>query len=51
MYKFHELETAKRFAYRCEKIMMIVLGDDGLYWVTTGKEASRLVKAGYEYAD
>jgi hypothetical protein len=26
----------------------LILGDDGKVWVTTNKEASRLVKAGYE---
>lgn len=48
MYKFAELTNAQSFVNRASKIWMIVLGDDGKYWVVTPKEAARLERQGYE---
>ncbi|WP_155831794.1 hypothetical protein [Hylemonella gracilis] len=50
MFKFTKLANARSFANRAEKLMMIVMGDDERFWVTTPAHAERLVKAGYEYA-
>lgn len=47
MYKFTQLENAQAFANRT-KDMVIVLGCDNRYWVTTRREAARLEKQGYE---
>jgi hypothetical protein len=40
-------------AARCrgDQPLRVMLGDDGLYWVCSPADASRLEKAGYEYAD
>jgi hypothetical protein len=48
--KFRDLALAQSFAYRCTKTMMIVLGDDELFWVTTFAGAQRFVNQGYELA-
>lgn len=51
MYKFKSLGIARSFSDRCVKIMMIVLGDDGMFWVVTPRVGERLVASGYEYAE
>lgn len=48
--EFNELAVANRFADNCNKIHMVVLGDNGKYWVMLPKFSERLVKSGYEYA-
>jgi len=49
--KFSELYLARRYAERSIKIKMIVLGDDGKYWLGKPAITEQLVKDfGYEYA-
>lgn len=48
--EFNSLANAKSFANRCIKINMIVLGDNGKFWVMLPKFSEQLVKLGYEYA-
>jgi hypothetical protein len=48
-FRFSSNEIAASFARR-GKANMIVLGDDGYFWVVTAAQAERLVKSGYEYA-
>jgi hypothetical protein len=50
-FRFNRLATARSFTNRCEKLMMIILGDDGLFWVVTPADATRLTRMGYELAD
>ncbi|MGB2694774.1 MAG: hypothetical protein WBD55_06245 [Dehalococcoidia bacterium] len=49
--KFNTYGAAKSFADRATKIVMLVLGDDGLIWAVTPAVGERLVRAGYEYAE
>jgi len=49
-FKFTIQTAAWSFADRCHKPHRVILGDDQQFWVVTPAEASRLVKAGYEYA-
>ena len=51
LYKFGKMESAKRFADNCNGVMMVVLGDDGKFWVGVSRDTEALVKAGYEYAN
>ena len=51
MYKFTDLQIAKSFKNRCTKIMLIMLGDDTMFWVVTPRKAHELEKVGYEYAE
>jgi hypothetical protein len=44
------IEAAVRFVNRCEKLHMIVMGDNCKFWVCTPADAQKLVKSGYEYA-
>ena len=46
--KFSKETLARSFSNRTIKMSMIILGDDGKYWVTTMAQGSRLIKAGYE---
>lgn len=50
IYKFDSLALAKTFVDRCLKMHLIVLGDDGKFWVAVPRITERLVKQGYEYA-
>lgn len=50
IYKFNSLGLAQSFADNCKKLHLIVLGDDGKFWVTTPRITEQLVKACYEYA-
>lgn len=45
--KYNTEKSARNVVINAYKIMMIVLGDDGLYWVVTPAEATRLEKVGY----
>ncbi|HEX2908750.1 MAG TPA: hypothetical protein VHO69_17900 [Phototrophicaceae bacterium] len=51
MYKFNNRQNAFEFANRCTKIMLVLLGDDGLFWVTAPAQAERLHRQGYQYAE
>jgi hypothetical protein len=48
--KFSSITNAKSFANRCNKIHLIVLGDDKKFWVAPPRVTEQLVKSGYEYA-
>lgn len=50
MSKFNNLETARSFQALATKTVLIVLGDDGLFWACAPATAARLVAAGHEYA-
>ena len=50
IWKFGNLETARMFAFRCYKIHMVVVGDDGKYWVMRPVDSEKLVKKGFKYA-
>ena len=45
MFKFTNEKLAESFRDRATKTMVIILGDDGRFWVCTGREAKRLVAA------
>jgi hypothetical protein len=49
--QFKQLDLAKSYANNCHKIQMIILGDNGKYWVARPKTTERLNKLGYQYAD
>lgn len=48
--KYNSLNSALNVASRCKKLMMVVLGDDGLFWLVTPAEAERMQRAGYQIA-
>lgn len=48
MYRFSEMQTAINFASRCEKMMMVIMGDDNMYWVVTMSKGEKLISQGYE---
>ena len=48
--KFSTLGVAESFAARCAKLHMVMLGDDGMYWVVKAADGEKLYKLGYEYA-
>jgi len=52
-FKFTTLSNAREFRYKMNQYskFSIVLGDNELFWIVTNKEASKLVKAGYEMAE
>jgi hypothetical protein len=51
--KFNNISTAKGFHYCMNEYSKhtIIMGDDGLFWIVTNRQASALVKAGYEIAE
>ena len=49
-FRFNTLARAKAFQARANDIMMIVLGDNEEFLVVTPRDASMLVRAGYELA-
>lgn len=49
-FEFSKKENAFGFADKCEKMQMIILGDNGKFWVVSMAEGARLLKAGYEMA-
>ncbi len=46
--KFNSLALAKSFANRCNKMQLIVMGDDSKFWVASASFATKLEKLGYE---
>lgn len=48
VFKFNSLQSAQSFSYRSQGGSMIILGCDGLYWVTTMADGERLIRAGYQ---
>jgi hypothetical protein len=46
--KFNSEKLARSFSNRTTKMSVIMLGDDGKFWVVTMAESVRLFKAGYE---
>jgi hypothetical protein len=50
MFKFTSLASAISFTHHAEKLMLILMGDDERFWVTTPARAERLHQQGYEYA-
>ncbi len=51
MRKFTDYYLAKSFAENANKLMLIILGDDGKFWVGFPAETEKLYRQGYEYAD
>lgn len=50
VYRFSKLSAAQSFQARAAKATMIILGDDGRYWVALLADAQRLLDQGYERA-
>ena len=50
MLKYSSRKNAESVVANAIKIMMIVLGDDGMFWVVTPAVAQQLVAQGYELA-
>ncbi|WP_448961722.1 hypothetical protein [Larkinella arboricola] len=50
--EFSQLSTAMGYIERCisPSKWAIVLGENGRFWVLSNRDASVLVKAGFEYA-
>ncbi len=46
--KFNSEQLAKSFSNRTNKMSVIVLGDDGKYWVVTMGYGRKLYNQGYE---
>ncbi len=46
--KFNSESLAQSFSNRTIKMSVIVLGDDGKFWVVTMAHSIRLFKAGYQ---
>jgi hypothetical protein len=51
IFKFGKLANARSFADRARKPVVIVLGDDQLFWVVSLALGEELVKSGYELAE
>jgi hypothetical protein len=49
MTKFNSLESARTFCDNAVKINMILMGDDGKYWVGLPRYTNQLHAQGYEY--
>ena len=50
MFKFKSSKNAFSFSKRTKKASAVILGDDGLFWVVSLREMTKLLKAGYELA-
>lgn len=48
--QFSSLEAAIRWANNCIKLHVVMLGDNGKYWVACFADAQKLNKNGYEIA-
>ncbi len=48
--QFSTLEGANRWANNCIKLHIVMLGDNGKYWVVCFADAQKLSKMGYEIA-
>jgi hypothetical protein len=51
IFKFRNLTNARNFAERAKKPMVIILGDDQLFWVVSPALGEELLRSGYELAD
>jgi hypothetical protein len=51
VFKFNHLANARNFAERAKKPMVIILGDDQLFWVVSPALGEELLRSGYELAD
>jgi hypothetical protein len=51
IYKFGSLANARNFAGRTTKPMVIILGDDMLFWVVSLAMGEQLMTSGYEAAE
>ena len=49
-YKFTNRNNAFSFAAGCAKAKMVILGDDGKFWVVPMAHGEKLLKTGYEPA-
>ena len=48
--QFSTLDGANRWANNCIKLHIVMLGDNGKYWVACFADAQKLSKMGYEIA-
>lgn len=48
--QFSNKEAAIRWADKAEKMHVVMIGDNGKFWVVVLSDASRLMKAGYKRA-
>jgi hypothetical protein len=48
--QFSTLEAASRWANNCIKLHIVMLGDNGKYWVVNFANAQVLQKLGYQIA-
>jgi len=48
--QFSTLEGANRWANNCMKLHIVMLGDNGKYWVACFADAQKLSEMGYEIA-
>ncbi len=48
--QFSNLDAAQRWANNCIKLHIVMLGDNGKYWVVCFADAQKLSKIGYEIA-
>jgi hypothetical protein len=51
IFKFRYLANARSFADGARKPMLVILGDDQLFWVVSLGLVEQLVKSGYELAE
>lgn len=51
MFKFRTFGATCSFVNRATMLLYIVLGDDGLFWVCSPRQARELEKKGYEILD
>jgi hypothetical protein len=49
--RFRDRALAESWAGHAAKAQVVMLGDDGRYWVVSPADAARLERLGYEYAD
>jgi len=47
---FRNLNVAKRWSSNCTESKMIIMGDDGEFWMVRPVDGNRLIAAGYEVA-
>jgi hypothetical protein len=50
MSKFNKLSTAKSWVQNSPLALVVMHGDDGLFWVVSGRKSRELETAGYERA-
>ncbi len=49
--RFNTHAAASSFSHGTVKATAVLLGDDGLFWVVTMADMTRLTRAGYEIAN